>query len=169
VVDTTFETLPSREPLSVVNDDTYTRYVDTASALCLELLPLESLTVYFVVREELFVYLEEKLNSFDPAKSRLVAGLSICLYSNGVLLGGEKCESGLIGTVQPHLSWTENLTLRHNPGEYDDLNLVATCPVWQHVYLSLVAAYYNQYLDKRQHYSPSYFQDVLSNSGGGNV
>ena len=40
------------------------------------------------------------------------------------------------------------------------LNLVATCPVWQHVYLSLAESYYDLPLDERRQYSPGFFPDI---------
>ncbi|KAK7894477.1 hypothetical protein LTR67_006238 [Exophiala xenobiotica] len=135
IADNLFSAQHRRDPF---NDD----YLDYGMT-CPQLSPVENLACYVAMCLQLTAYFAAKLTDYEPTKSSLVAGISMCYYSNNSHKFFEETNADFIGALQPHLSHARTLTLQgkfRTTAVWDNSYYVAARPLWQHLYLALTTA-----------------------------
>jgi hypothetical protein len=141
-------------------------YSGAYDVTCPQLSPVENLAFYLATYFGLTAYLAAKLTDYEPTKSSLVAGISMCHHINSQQLIYEPCAE-LIDVLQPHLCYARTLTLQHKfsmDGIVDSC-YVAARPLWQHLYLALATAFFSHDRHRRREAS-SIYDSILSSCKG---
>jgi hypothetical protein len=161
VADDLFSALHLREP----SWDTFDRVVR-----CPQLSPTENKESAAALGPT--AYLAAKLTVYDPAKSSVLAAISMCQHLSKTLVDPDRSyadHAELTRVLQPYLRHTQTLTLHYDferTGTRESY-YAATCHLWQHLYLALTTAFF-RFDPRRRKYHEAYSicEFILSSSTG---
>ncbi|KAK5459592.1 hypothetical protein LTS15_003721 [Exophiala xenobiotica] len=159
MADDLFSAQHHREPFH----DQYRSY----EMCCLQLSPWEDIASYAATYLEMTAYLATKLTDYEPTKSSLVAGISMCYYINNERKIFGEPNADFIGMLQPYLCHARTLTLQckfRTTAEWDPSYYVAARPLWQHLYLALTTAFFRLGRDRRKSQEASSICDSIFSS-----
>ncbi|KAJ9605208.1 hypothetical protein H2200_010598 [Cladophialophora chaetospira] len=151
-LDTIFPTLHARKPL-LEPPMTMTKGQDAPNTgpfavMCPQLSALENAVFGLAAEFNMVAYAEAKLRALDPEHLPFALGFAFCanLREDSFF---ESTELRGMPMPEPDLSsqsLTQKLSLWYylNPNMNNEPRFYATCPVWQHIHLSLVDQYYKK-------------------------